>query len=157
MVVNRQGTKTAKENDTTNTQSTNTEMKLLVPTDLPPDLEHLVQETIGSCIAVHRELGPGLLESIYPRAVAVELQARGISFELERSIPVRYRGQVLCHQRLDVLIDSRLILEIKSVERILAIQVAQVISYLRVTGTRVALLVNFNVPILAQGIRRVVL
>ena len=137
MVVNRQGTKTAKENDTTNTQSTNTEMKLLVPTDLPPDLEHLVQETIGSCIAVHRELGPA----------RVHISA----------IPVRYRGQVLCHQRLDVLIDSRLILEIKSVERILAIHVAQVISYLRVTGTRVALLVNFNVPILAQGIRRVVL
>jgi len=63
MVVNREGTKTAKENDTTNTQSTTTEMKLLVPTDLPPDLEHLVQETLGSCIVVHRELGPGLLES----------------------------------------------------------------------------------------------
>ena len=132
-------------------------MKLRVPTDLPPDLEHLVRETIGSCISVHRELGPGLLESTYPRAVAVELKTRGVKFELERSIPVRYRGQVLCHQRLDLLIDSRLILEIKSVERILAIHVAQVISYLRVTGTRIGLLVNFNVPILAQGIRRVVL
>jgi len=132
-------------------------MKLRVPTDLPPDLEHLVTETIGSCISVHRELGPGLLESTYPRAVAVELKTRGVKFELERSIPVRYRGQVLCHQRLDLLIDSRLILEIKSVERILAIHVAQVISYLRVTGTRIGLLVNFNVPILAQGIRRVVL
>jgi len=103
-------------------------MKLLVPTELPPDLEHLVRETIGSCIAVHREPGPGLLEAIYPRAVAVELEARGIRFEFERSIPVRYRGQVICHQRLDVFVDGRLILEIKAVERILAIHVAQVIS-----------------------------
>jgi GxxExxY protein len=132
-------------------------MKLLVPTELPPDLEHLVRETIGSCIAVHRELGPGLLEAIYPRAVAVELEARGIRFELERSIPVRYRGQVICHQRLDVFVDGRLILEIKAVERILAIHVAQVISYLRLTGARIGLLINFNVPSLAQGIRRVVL
>jgi len=132
-------------------------MKLQVPTELPADLESLVRETIGSCIAVHRELGPGLLEAIYPRAVAVELEARGISFELERSIPVRYRGQVICNQRLDVFVDGRLILEIKSVERILAIHVAQVISYLRVTGARIGLLINFNVPILAQGIRRVVL
>jgi GxxExxY protein len=132
-------------------------MKLQVPTQLPADLESLVRETIGSCIAVHRELGPGLLEAIYPRAVAVELEARGISFELERSIPVRYRGHLICHQRLDVFVDGRLILEIKSVERLLAIHLAQVTSYLRVTGARIGLLVNFNVPILAQGIRRVVL
>ena len=142
---NREDTKDTKTNEATRANRAAT------------DLEHLVRETIGSCIAVHRELGPGLVEAIYPRAVAVELQARGISFELERSIPVRYRGQVICHQRLDVLVDGRLILEIKSVERILAIPVAQVISYLRVTGARIGLLINFNVPILAQGIRRVVL
>lgn len=132
-------------------------MKLRIPTELPAALESLVRETIGSCIAVHRELGPGLLEGIYPRAVAVELEARGVPFELERSIPVRYRGSVICHQRLDVFVDSRLILEVKSVERILPIHVAQVISYLRVTESRIGLLVNFNVPVLAQGIRRIVL
>ncbi len=130
---------------------------LRVPISLPPDLELLSQRTIGACLAVHRALGPGLLEGVYPRAVACELEELGIPFELERSIPIRYRDRVICHQRLDVLVDGRLILEIKSVERIAPIHVAQIISYLRVTHVRIGLLVNFNVEILKQGIRRVVL
>jgi GxxExxY protein len=132
-------------------------MSLRIPSTLPPELESLVRRTIGCCIKVHRELGPGLLEGVYPRAVALELETQAIPVELERSIPIRYLERVICHQRLDLFVDRQLVLEIKSVECLLPIHTAQVISYLRVTGARVGLLVNFNVPILAQGIRRIVL
>jgi GxxExxY protein len=81
----------------------------------------------------------------------------GIKFEREKRVPVRYRGQLLCHQRVDVLVESQLVLEIKSVERIHSLHVAQTVGYLRITGVRVGLLVNFNVQILKYGIRRVVL
>lgn len=98
-----------------------------------------------------------MLEVIYQRAVAIELESRGISHEIERPIPVMFRGQLLCHQRLDLLVDSQVILELKAVERLTPVHLAQTISYLRVAGLRVALLVNFNVPVLREGIRRVVL
>jgi GxxExxY protein len=130
---------------------------LKVPSDLPDDLESLVHVTIGCCIAVHRELGPGLLEQVYPRAIALELGDRNIRYSTEKAIPIRYRDVVICHQRIDMMIDNRLVLEVKSVERLNPIHVAQVINYLRVTGARVGLLVNFNVPVLKQGIRRIVL
>jgi GxxExxY protein len=130
---------------------------LRVSSTLPADIENLVTETIGCCLAVHRELGPGLLEGIYARAIGIELQARSISFAIEKAVPVAYRGTLLCHQRIDLLVDDRLVVEIKSVDRLAPIHVAQVISYLRVTGARIWLLVNFNVPILKQGIRRIVL
>jgi GxxExxY protein len=121
------------------------------------DLEHLVHDVIGCCVAVPRELGPGLLESVYASAVAIELQICGISFEVQKAVPVSYRGRPVWYQRLDVLVDSRVVLELKSVEQLHPIHVAQVISYLRVTRCRIGLLVNFNVPTLKQGVRRVVL
>jgi GxxExxY protein len=130
---------------------------LRISTQLPDDLESLVRITIGCCIAVHRELGPGLLERVYPRAIALELGDRNIPYSTEKAIPIRYRNIIICHQRIDLMIDNRLVLEVKSVERLGPIHVAQVINYLRVTGARVGLLVNFNVPVLKQGIRRVVL
>ena len=107
---------------------------LRVPSTLPPDAEELVAATIGCCLAVHRELGPELLESVYPRAVGYQLECRGIPFELERPLPIRYGGKILCHHRIDIFVDQRLVLEAKSVERIHPIHVAQVISYLRLTG-----------------------
>jgi GxxExxY protein len=94
---------------------------------------------------------------VYRRAVAVELEARQISFEVEKSIPIRYRGALLCHHRLDLLVDQRVVLELKAIDRLQALQVAQIISYLRASQSRVGLLVNFNVPVLKQGIRRIVL
>jgi GxxExxY protein len=130
---------------------------LRVTSPLPEDLEQIVHDTIGSCIAVHEELGPGLLESVYAKAVASELRLRTIAFECERLVPIRYRGEVICHHRIDIFVAERLVLEIKATERLLPIHVAQVLSYLRVTGARVGLLVNFNVALLKQGIRRVVL
>jgi len=130
-------------------------LKIVSP--LPEELETMAQEVIGCCLEVHKELGPGLLESVYPRAVAMELEDRGISFEMEKPLRVNYRGRLLCHQRLDMFIDGRLVLELKSVEMLHPIHVAQVVSYLRLTQSRLGLLINFNVPNLKQGIRRIVL
>jgi GxxExxY protein len=130
---------------------------LRITSPLPEDLERLAHDVIGCCVEVHRRLGPGLLEGIYPRALRLEFEERGIPFEAEKSVPVHYRGAVLCHQRLDLLVDGRLVLEVKSVEHLHHLHVAQILSYLRVTGARLGLLINFNVPVLKQGIRRVIL
>jgi GxxExxY protein len=130
---------------------------LRVPSPLPEDLESLVTEIIGLCIDVHKELGPGLNESVYARACRVELEARGISHESEHPVPIRYRGKLLCHQRIDLLVDRRLVLELKSVDAIHRVHVSQTVTYLRLTGARVGLIVNFNVEFLRYGIRRVIL
>jgi len=130
---------------------------LRVTSSLPDDLDSLIREVIGCCVAVHRELGPGLLEGVYPRAIAMDLDERGIRYSTEKTVAIRYRGRVLCYQRIDLLVDDRLVVEVKSVEHLIPIHIAQVINYLRVTGTRAGLLINFNVPLLKQGIRRIVL
>jgi len=130
---------------------------LRVTSPLEPEVEDLVQRTIGSCIAVHRELGPGLLESIYGKAVCIELREARIPFETEKSFPVHYRGGLLTTQRVDIVVDGAVLLEIKAVERLAGIHRSQVLSYLRVSKLRVALLVNFNVPVLIEGLRRFVL
>jgi GxxExxY protein len=130
-------------------------LKIVSP--LSEDLEQLAQDIIGCCLSVHKELGPGLLESVYPKAVAIELEDRGISFEMEKALRVNYRGRLLCHQRLDMFVDGRIVVELKSVELFHPIHVAQVLSYLRLTGARLGLLINFNVPMLKHGIRRVIL
>ena len=130
---------------------------LRLTSTLSSGLERLVQDTIGAFLAVHRELGPGMSEGVYSRACRIELDRRGISFEAEKSVPVTYRGRLLCHQRIDLFVDGQLVVEVKSVEQIHPVHVAQVVSYLRLTRTRIGLVVNFNVPVLKQGIRRVVL
>ena len=123
---------------------------------LDDELEHLVHATIGCCIEVHRALGPGLLEDTYRKAICLELCANGLCYETEKLIPVTYRGEFLCHQRLDLVVEQKLLLEIKSVERLAPIHHAQVRSYLRVSGFRVGMLMNFNVPVLPDGMRRIV-
>lgn len=128
-----------------------------VPSTLPADLEALTERVLGSCLQVHKSLGPGLSENVYSLACAVELEAVGIPFERELSIPISYRDRVICHQRIDLFIDRRFVLEVKSVERIHPVHVAQVVGYLRLTGARVGFVVNFNVEFLKQGLRRVVL
>lgn len=130
---------------------------LRIPSPLPDEIEELVHKTIGCCIRVHRELGPGLLESTCSRAVSIELHAAGIPFEAEKHIPVTYRGRLICHHRLDLVVANKVVVEIKSVERLAPVHHAQLLNYLRVSGFRVGLLVNFNVPVLQEGIRRVVL
>jgi GxxExxY protein len=130
---------------------------LRIASNLPQDLEELIRATIGALLAVHRELGPGMSESVYASAARIELAERKIPFEDEKTFAVRYRGRFLCHQRVDLLVDGRLVVEIKSVEQLHPVHEAQVVSYMRVTGVRAGLLVNFNVPLLKQGIRRIVL
>jgi GxxExxY protein len=130
---------------------------LHVKSPLTAEVDALVRETIGCSIRVHRALGPGLLETIYSRAIALELAATGIAFDRERSYPVFYRGELLYEQRLDFVVGKHIIVEIKSVEHLTTLHDAQLLSYMRVAGLRVGLLMNFNVPVLRDGLRRKVL
>ena len=123
---------------------------------LPPELDELIERVIGCLIDVHRQLGPGFLERAYHQATCVELSARSIPFEEERAVDVIYRGQRILGQRLDLLVDGCLVLELKAVARLEPIPVSQLVSYLTASGLRAGLLVNFNVPQLRNGIRRVV-
>ena len=115
-----------------------------------------MNRVIGACIEVHRHLGPGFLESIYQRAVCVELQQRGIPFEEQKTIAVVYKGQHIHGQKLDMVVDCCVVLEIKAVSQLEEIHGSQVVSYLRATGLRAGLLVNFNNPVLKAGLRRIV-
>jgi GxxExxY protein len=124
---------------------------------LPPETERVMTETIGCAIAVHRALGPGFLESIYQRALCIELSSRRLAFESERPIDVAYRGIAIPGQRLDLLIEGQVIVELKCVERFDDVHQMQVISYLKTTGLRAGLLINFRVPLLRHGLKRIVL
>jgi GxxExxY protein len=124
---------------------------------LSDDLEQLAHDVIGCCVEVHRQLGPGLLEAVYSRALAIELVARDIPFEVEKAFPIEYRGALLCHQRVDLIVNGKIVLELKSVEAFHSVHVAQLLSYLHVAGVRLGLLINFNVSILKYGIKRVIL
>src|ERR1700693_2008631 len=108
---------------------------LRIKSGLPPTLEALVHKIIGACLAVHCELGPGLAERAYSRACCIELEFREMSFEVEKPVSVKYRGSLLCQHRIDLFIDRQVVVEIKSVEQIHPVHVAQVVSYLRLTGT----------------------
>jgi GxxExxY protein len=113
---------------------------------------------IGSAIEVHRTLGPGLLESAYETCLCHELALRQVQFERQRPLPVSYKGTLLdCGYRLDLLVASQVVVEIKAVDKLQRIHEAQLLTYLRLGGWKVGLLVNFNVPVLRQGIRRLVL
>ncbi|WP_394848066.1 GxxExxY protein [Pendulispora brunnea] len=110
---------------------------------------------IGACIEVHRYLGPGLLESAYEECVAYELRERGLRFERQRPLPLEYKGVKLeCGYRLDLVVEESLIVELKCVERLLPIHEAQLLTYLRLSGLRTGLLVNFREAVLKDGLRR---
>jgi GxxExxY protein len=117
----------------------------------------LTEKIIGAAIAVHRALGPGLLESAYEACLAYELVQRGFTAVSQKPIPVVYRGVKLdCGYRLDLLVENRVIVEVKAVEKLNPIHDAQMISYLKLSGCKAGLLINFNVTILKNGIRRLV-
>ena len=124
---------------------------------LPVETEHLITRVIGCCIDVHRALGPGLLEAAFGRAIALEFDHCSISYEREKQIAVSYRDQVVCRQRLDFVVADQVILEIKSVDHFSPVHRAQVMSYMRIAKLRAGLLLNFNVVVLPDGIKRVVL
>lgn len=120
--------------------------------------QELTKQIIGAAIEVHRAIGPGLLESAYQTCLAQELRLRNIAFDAEKPIPIIYKGAKLdCGYRLDFLIEGKVIVEIKSIETLLPIHEAQILTYLRLTQCKLGLLINFNVPVLKGGIKRIIL
>ena len=132
---------------------------LYVDDDMEPDAElnRITNNFIGAAIAVHRELGPGYMESTYENSLALEFRARGIQFERQAVIPVLYRGEKVGEARVDFVVEQSVILELKAAESIAPIHVAQCVSYLKASRLRLAILLNFNVRKLKDGIRRIAL
>ncbi len=108
-------------------------------------------------VEVHRALGPGLFENVYESAMCVELEANNIPFRRQVAVPLLYRGQIISEHRVDLIVDDKVLVEIKSVDRLAPIHMTQLLTYLRVTSLHVGLLLNFNSPTLRAGVRRVVL
>jgi GxxExxY protein len=114
-------------------------------------------QIIGACIEVHRHLGPGLLESAYELCLCHELELRAVRFVRQQVIALNYKGlRLACGYRADLIVDSRLLVEIKAIEKVLPVHKAQVIAYLKAIGLRTGLLVNFNVPMLKQDLHRLI-
>jgi GxxExxY protein len=129
-------------------------MKTLIEPEARVD--ELAHAVIGAAIESHRHLGPGFLEGIYEEALAIELADRQILFERQKEISVAYKGQPVGRQKIDLLVERSLIVELKAVEALAEVHKAQVISYLKSTGLSLGLLINFNVPVLKNGIQRIV-
>ena len=124
----------------------------------PSERDPLTDQVIGFAIEVHRHLGPGLLESAYEECLCYELNEHGIGFKRQMPLPVVYKSVRLdCGYRIDIVVENRLILELKSTERLLPIHEAQVLTYMRLSGVSTGLLLNFNTPVLKDGIRRLML
>ena len=119
-------------------------------------LDQLAHDVIGAAIEVHRVLGPGFLESTYAKALAIELTRGSIPFESESPIELLYKGEPLGEGRIDLLVAGRLVVELKAVEKLAPIHHAQVISYLKITGQSLGLLINFNEVVLRDGIKRII-
>ena len=119
-------------------------------------LDSLVRRVIGAAMSVHRALGPGFSESVYEEALCIELSALRIAHARQVVIELAYRGQRVGQQRLDVLVEGVLVLELKSVEAISKLHKAQLNSYLNATGHKLGLLINFDVPLLRDGVHRVI-
>lgn len=123
-----------------------------------PHLNELTHEIVGAAIEVHRYLGPGLLESAYQECLCHELRLRGVDFRRELNLPLQYKGIKLdCGYRVDVLVADLVLVELKAIQTLTAVHEAQLLTYLRLGGWRVGLLINFNVPVLKDGICRRVL
>lgn len=125
--------------------------------EFPEQKDPLTDKIIGCAIEVHRTLGPGLLESTYESALGVEFEINGIQFQRQVICPVSYKGRLVGDYRLDLLVENSVIVEIKSVERHDAIFEAQLLTYLKITGHKRGLLLNFNTRLLKEGIKRFVL
>jgi len=122
------------------------------------EFDDLSKQVIGCALEVHKHLGPGLLESTYEQCLAHELAAAGIPFKVQCPLPVEYKGLKLdCGYRIDLLVDDALIVELKSVDEILPVHKAQLLTYMKLAGISVGLLMNFNVRYLKNGIKRMVL
>ncbi len=133
-------------------------MKELEPIRREKPFDSLTGLVITCAMEVHRALGPGLLESAYEQCLAHELTLAGVPYEIQSPLPLHYKGILLpCAYRVDLFVAGRLIVELKSVDVLLPVHVAQLITYLRLAKCRIGLLINFNVSLLKQGLKRVVL
>jgi GxxExxY protein len=122
------------------------------------ELNSLTDRIIGSGIRVHKEIGPGLLESAYRRCLVAELDRCGLQTKSEHPVPLTYHGLAIdCGYRVDILVEDAVVVEIKSIERLARVHTAQMLTYLRLTGCHVGLIMNFNAKTLPEGIKRVVL
>jgi len=121
-------------------------------------LNKITGEVIGAAIEVHKMLGPGLLENVYEKCLCRELELRGVPHESQKDLPVKYKGIELdCGYRMDIVMPNELIVELKACESLLPVHEAQLLTYLKLTKTKLGLLINFNVPLLKNGIKRLAL
>ncbi len=120
------------------------------------EIDRVAYATIGAAIEVHRSLGPGFLESAYEEAMAVELGLRGLRFDRQLRVPIEYKDVIVAEHVIDMVVEGELVLELKAIERLAAVHLAQVHSYLKAGAYQLGLLINFNVPVLKEGIRRVI-
>ena len=122
------------------------------------EINKITEEIIGAAIEVHRHLGPGLLESAYQVCLAREMDSRGLSFEQEKPLSLDYKGVKLdCGYRLDFLVEQAVVVELKTVDTLQPVHKAQLLTYLKLTGCKIGLLINFNVPVLKHGLKRMAL
>lgn len=137
---------------------TETNPRATEDTEMDQKINTLTEQVIGAAIEVHRELGPGLLESAYQRALAHEFKLRGIAFEDQKPCPVNYKNLLIDDAyRIDFLVAGLVVVELKAVDTLLDVHDAQVLTYLKFTGCRIGLLLNFRTTVLTRGLRRLAL
>ena len=125
--------------------------------EMNPAMDRLTESIIGACIEVHKELGPGLLETLCEEALCHELDLRGLRYRRQVRVPVTYKGKHIGDSRVDLIVEDRVIVELKCCESLSNVHRAQLVCYLKITKLKVGLLVNFNVATLRDGVKRVVL
>ena len=124
--------------------------------ELGPEMDQLTHSVIAAAIEVHRQLGPGLDESLYEAAMVIEFRLRNIEFARQVIVNVDYKGESIGERRLDFVIEKKLLVELKAVEQLAPVHKAQVLTYLKITGLTLGLLINFNVEVLRDGVKRVI-
>ena len=124
--------------------------------EVDPALNELSHKIIGAAMEVHRRLGAGLDESLYQKAMCIELRFRGLQFSREVRVQVEYRGEAIGDKRLDLVVEGLVVVELKAIEQLAPVHSAQLLTYLKITKLQLGLLINFNVPILKGAIRRVI-
>jgi len=121
-----------------------------------PELNVLTERIIGAAMEVHKRLGPGLDEAMYEKALCVELTLRNLSFARQVIVSVEYKGNVIGEKRLDLIVEGKVLVELKAVDQFAPVHKAQVNTYLKITGVKLGLLINFNVPVLKEGVKRII-
>ena len=119
-------------------------------------MNEITEKVIDACIDIHRQLGPGLLESAYEECLCYDLSTLGLAFERQKDLPVAYKQvRLACGYKIDIVVESLVIIELKALEKLLPIHEAQLLTYLKLSDLSVGLLINFNVPALKQGLKRI--